>query len=158
MKWFFRSVETIQLNKILKAELKIGSTLYTVKLIKGDDVVEFYESKSKNRNFAPGHTVSQAMDHWKNQMFLNKVIPRLYIYERFYYLKEFEESETLKEFFEFEKVIDNQLTLDVAENSVPEEIEDLVKEIELQTAINIALDNNDKETFMLLTSNQEVTT
>lgn len=157
MKWVFRSVETIQPNKILKVELKIGSTLYTVKLIKGDGVIELYEFKSKLHGFLPGHKASYAMTYWKDQMFLNKKPPRYYPSERFYYLKEFEESEVLKEFFEFEKVIDNQLTLDVAENSVPEEIEDLVKEIELQTAINIALDNGDKETFMLLTK-QEVTT
>lgn len=158
MKWVFRSVETIQLNKILKVELKIGSTLYTVKFIKGVGFIELYEFKSKSRNSSPGHTASQAMVYWKDQMFLEKKFPRYYPLERFYYLKEFEESEVLKEFFEFEKVIDNQLTLDVAEYSVPEEIEELVKEIELQTAINIALDNGDKETFMLLTNNQEVTT
>lgn len=158
MKWVFRSVETIQPNKILKVELKIGSTLYTVKFIKGDGVIELYEFKSKHRNSSPGHTASQVMTLWKSQIFSHKKLPRLHISERFYYLKQFEESEALKEFFEFEKVIDNQLTLDVDEDSVPKEIEDLVKEIELQTAINIALDNKDKETFMLLTNNQEVTT
>lgn len=158
MKWVFRSVETIAVNKILKVELKIGSTLYTVKFIKGDSVIELYEFKSKHHGFPPGHKASYAMTFWKDQMFLNKKLPRYYPSERFYYLKQFEESEVLKEFFEFEKVIGNQLTLDVAENSVPKEIEDLVKEIELQTAINIALDNNDKETFVLLTNNREVTT
>lgn len=157
MKWVFRSVETIQPNKILKVELKIGSRLYTVKFIKGDGAVEFYEFKFKNHDFAVDYKTNQAMVYWKDRMFLEKKLPRYYPSERFYYLKQFEESEALKEFFEFEKVIDNQLTLDVAENSVPEEIEDLVKEIELQTAINIALDNGDKETFMLLTK-QEVTT
>lgn len=150
MKWVFRSAETIAVNK-LKVELKIGSTLYTVKFIKGDGVIELYEFKSKHHNFSPGHTASQVMTLWKNRMFSHKKIPRLHFSERFYYLKQFEESEVLKEFFEFEKVIDNQLTMDVVEN-VPEEIEELVKEIELQTAINIALDNGDEETFMQLTS------
>lgn len=157
MKWVFRSVETIQPNKILKVELKIGNVLYTVKFVKYRGVVEFREFKFKSYDFAVNNKTYRDMMFWKNQVFLEKKLPRLHVSERFHYLKEFEESEVLKEFFEFEKVIDNQLTLDVAENSVPEEIEELVKEIELQTAINIALDNNDKETFMLLTK-QEVTT
>lgn len=158
MKWVFRNVETIQPNKILKVELKIGNVLYTVKFVKYCGVVEFREFKFKSYDFAVNNKTYRDMTFWKNQVFLEKKLPRLHVSERFHYLKEFEESEVLKEFFEFEKVIDNQLTLDVAENSVPEEIEELVKEIELQTAINIALDNDDKETFMLLTNKQEVTT
>lgn len=157
MKWVFRSVETIQPNKILKVELEIGNVLYTVKFVKYCGVVEFREFKFKSYYFAVNNKTYRDMTFWKNQVFLEKKLPRLHVSERFHYSKQFEKSEALKEFFEFEKVIDNQLTLDVAEDSVPEGIEDLVKEIELQTAINIALDNGDKETFMLLT-NQEVTT
>lgn len=158
MKWVFRSVETIAVNEILKVELKIGRAVYTVKFIKRKGVIAIYEFKFKNNGYEASKGLFSSLVFWKDLMFSNKSFPDFYASEIFYYLKQFEESEVLKEFFEFEKVIDNQLTLDVAENSVPEEIEDLVKEIELQTAINIALDNNDKETFMLLTSNQEVTT
>ena len=158
MKWVFRNVGTIARNEILKVELKIGSTLYTVKFIKRKGVIAFYEFKTKNNDYEASKGLFSSLVFWKDLMFSNKSFPNYYASERFYYLKKFEESEVLKEFFEFEKVIDNQLTLDVAENSMSKEIEELVKEIELQTAINIALDNGDKETFMLLTNKQEVTT
>lgn len=151
MKWVFRSVETIAVNEILKVELKIGRAVYTVKFIKRKGIIAIYEFKFKNNGYEASKGLFSSLIFWKDLMFSNKSFPNFYASERFYYLKQFEESEVLKEFFEFEKVIDNQMTLDVVEN-VPEEIEELVKEIELQTAINIALDNGDEETFMQLTS------
>lgn len=151
MKWVFRSVETIAVNEILKVELKIDRAVYTVKFIKRKGIIAIYEFKFKNNGYEASERLFSSLIFWKDLMFSNKSFPNFYASERFYYLKQFEESEVLKEFFEFEKVIDNQMTLDVVEN-VPEEIEELVKEIELQTAINIALDNGDEETFMQLTS------
>lgn len=160
MRWEFESfeIEAIYKNKTLASmNIRINGIehcLFVVKEKKGIRIDRFFP----NTELKAGHYEMLFMLWWLEEVFRYKSLPLVHNSEELHYrFVTFRCSKDLSEFFEFEKVIDNQLTLDVAEDSVPKEIEDLVKEIELQTAINIALDNNDKETFMLLTK-QEVTT
>lgn len=161
MRWEFESfeIEAINKNKTLAfMNIRIngiGHCLFVVKEKKGIRIDRFF---SKNTELKASHYEMLFMLWWLDEVFKYKTLPLVHNSEELHYrFVTFRCSKNLSEFFEFEKTFDNQLTLDVAEDSVPKEIEELVKEIELQTAINIALDNGDKETFMLLTK-QEVTT
>lgn len=161
MRWEFESfeIEASEKHEILAfMTVRIDAVEYGLFVSKNKGVMQI-ERFFSGRTMA-GQFETDFMLWWLVEVFAYKSLPLVHdseeLHYRFVTFRRY--SKDLSKFFEFEKVIDNQLTLDVAENSVPEEIEDLVKEIELQTAINIALDNGDKETFMLLTSNQEVTT
>lgn len=162
MKWEFESfkIEAINKNKTLASmDIRINGIehcLFVVKEKKGIRIDRFFP---KNTELKASHYEMLFMLWWLDEVFKYKSLPLVHNSEELHYrFVRFRCSKDLSEFFEFEKIITQKLTLVAAEDSVPEEIENLVKEIELQTAINIALDNGDKETFMLLTSNQEVTT
>lgn len=162
MIWEFKSfeIEAINKNKTLAfMNIRINGIehcLFVVKEKKGIRIDRFFPKKTELK---ASHYEMLFMLWWLDEVFKYKSLPLVHNSEELHYrFVTFRCSKDLSEFFEFEKVITQKLTLVAAEDSVPKEIEDLVKEIELQTAINIALDNGDKETFMLLTSNQEVTT
>ncbi|AMA63119.1 IDEAL domain protein [Kurthia sp. 11kri321] len=183
MRWEFESfeIEAINKNKTLAfMNIRINGIehcLFVVKEKKGIRIDRFF---SKNTELKASHYEMLFMLWWLDEVFKYKSLPVIHNSEELrYYFTGFVTAEGLEEFFEFREVPSNQtsglsitdskgstkhlsgmknlqLTTNIFE-IVPKEIEELVKEIELQTAINIALDNNDKETFMLLT-NQEVTT
>lgn len=160
MKWEFLTfeIEDSKKHEILAfMTVRIDAVEYGLFVSRNKGVMQIERFFSGRTTAGPFET--DFMLWWLVEVFAYKSLPLVHdseeLHYRFVTFRRY--SKDLSKFFEFEKVIDNQSTLDVAEDSVPEDIEELVKEIELQTAINIALDNGDKETFMLLT-NQEVTT
>lgn len=163
MKWVFlrfniSSYDTPygKAGELAKIEVKIGTKIFLAWINKDGDKFELKRFVAKNKRELAGMYLENIMTWWLEETFKKKRVTGLHSTERFSFLKSFADSKDLKCYFEFEKEPENQLTLDVVE-SVRDEIEELVKEIELQTTINIALETGNKELFMQLTQ-RELTT
>lgn len=162
MKWVFQRFNISpydncygKAGELAKIEVKIGAKIYIAWINKVDNRIELKRFITANKLEFAGVYLDNVLQLWINETFEKKRITALHVTERFHFQTTFSKSQNLKDYFGFEKVADNQLTLDVVE-SVPKEIEELVKEIELQTTMNIALETGNKELFMALT--KELTT
>lgn len=160
MKWTFQKFNINRYDthygkagELAIIEVKIGTKIFLALINKNGGKFKVQHFARDNKKELAGAYWDGVMRWWAEETFKKKILADLHSTESFSFLKSFKDSKDLKHYFEFEKESDNQLTFDVVEN-VSKEIEELVKEIEWQTSVNIALDNRDRETFMLLTKEE----